>query len=168
MRRQVMLAVLCCSLLPFEARGQASPCSAPEAGQFDFWLGTRALSWADSGRGTNTITKELGGCVVRENFRAEGANALAGMSVSTYDVRAKRWKQTWVDNQGGYLDFTGGFENGVMTLGRLTVDRDGKPLQQRMLFQNIQRDSFDWNWQRSRDAGATWETVWAICYQRRG
>jgi hypothetical protein len=55
-----------------------------------------------------------------------------------------------------------------MTLGRQTVDREGKPLQQRMVFQNIQKDSFDWNWQRSRDAGATWETVWAIRYQRRG
>jgi len=144
-----------------------SPCSTPEARQFDFWLGEWALSWADSGRGTNTISKELDGCVIRENFRAAGPKALVGMSVSSFDARTKQWKQTWVDNQGGYLDFVGEFAGGTMTLWRDAIDPKGNPVRQRMVFLNIERDSFDWNWQRSRDSGATWETMWAIKYRRR-
>lgn len=151
------------------ATAQTSPpaCASPEANQFDFWLGEWALTWADSGRGTNTITKEFDGCVVRENFRAAGPNALVGMSVSSFDARSKQWKQTWVDNQGGYLDFVGEFAHGTMTLWRAAVEPKGQPVRHRMVFMNIAPDSFDWNWQRSRDGGVTWETMWAIKYQRR-
>ena len=46
------------------------------------------------------------------------------MSVSTFDARAQQWKQTWVDNQGGYLDFTGGWQDDRMILQR-DAERDG-------------------------------------------
>lgn len=140
-----------------------APCTRPEASQFDFWVGTWDATWADGGKGTNTITKILGGCVIQEQF---DGGALHGLSVSTFDVRAGRWKQTWVDNQGGYLDFVGGFNDGKMTLTR-QMERDGQTIHQRMVWFNIQPDQFDWHWEHSTDGGATWDVLWAIKYRRK-
>jgi hypothetical protein len=89
------------------------------ARQFDFWLGEWDCLVDDSGRhlGTNSVYLDLGGVVVVENF--DGRPSLdRGFSFSVYDRKARRWKQTWVDSQGGYLDFVGGFADGVMELRR--------------------------------------------------
>lgn len=83
------------------------PCNTPEARQFDFWIGEWNLTWGDEGKGTNIITSTLGGCVILENFDGTPSITLKGMSVSTFNARSGKWEQTWVDNQGGYLDFTG-------------------------------------------------------------
>src|SRR5205823_2709627 len=89
----------------------APPCDAPESHQLDFWLGDWQLAYAENGKpGTsrNRITKILGGCVVLEEFDGPPGTPLQGRSVSMYDRATARWKQTWVDNAGAYLDFTGG------------------------------------------------------------
>ena len=91
------------------------------ARQFDFWLGEWDCSWSDdSGRhlGTNSVYLDLGGVVVVENFDGRPSLDFQGLSFSVYDRKARRWKQTWVDSQGGYLDFVGGFADGVMELRR--------------------------------------------------
>lgn len=142
------------------------PCAAPEASQFDFWLGQWDLTWADSGQGTNHITKPLGNCVIQEQFRDLAPNGFAGMSVSVYDPQAKLWRQTWVDNSGGYMVFTGGWANDRMTLSRTITKRDGTEVIQRMVFHDIAADSFVWDWQASTDNGATWEMKWQIFYKR--
>lgn len=145
------------------------PCSAPEASQFDFWIGDWDLTWTDKDgaeqRGTNVISREFGGCVIRENFNAP-AMKFRGMSVSVFDVRQGKWKQTWVDDAGGYLDFTGEFRDNKMILSRL-ADAGEKPFVQRMIWYNISADSLDWNWERSDDNGATWKILWKIHYSRK-
>ncbi len=142
------------------------PCSAPESSQFDFWVGEWELTWADSGRGQNTITRELDGCVIKESFSSSDASPLVGVSMSVFVPNTGKWHQTWVDNQGSYLDFSGGFENGKMILSR-TARPKGKPaFQQRMVWFDIQPNSLKWNWERSDDNGKTWSVVWAIDYTR--
>lgn len=141
------------------------PCSAPEASQFNFWIGEWNLAWGDSGKGTNTITKIMGGCVVQEDFNG-GASPLRGRSVSVYDQNAGVWKQTWVDNQGGYLDFSGKFEDGKMILQR-EATRKGKAFLQRMVWYNIEANKLDWNWESSQDGGKTWKLQWRIHYTRK-
>ena len=78
--------------------------------------------------------------------------------------RLRCWKQTWVDSQGGYLDFAGGFENGAMELRR-NGEVDGTP-DLRMRWENIEANSFDWRWQRSVDGGETWTSLWELEYRR--
>lgn len=148
------------------ADSQAVPCSAPEASQFDFWVGAWDVTWADSGHGTNTITKPLGQCVIEEHFADLDTNSLKGMSVSVYDPRHKQWQQTWVDNQGGYMVFTGGFADGKMILSRKATRPDGKEVVQRMVWHDITADSLIWDWQASEDNGTTWKTNWQILYKR--
>lgn len=145
-----------------------SPCEAVEANtQFDFWLGTWDLTWGEEGRGTNTVKRILDGCIIEESFEGQMPEGMyRGISMSAYDPKQKQWRQTWVDNRGGYLDFTGQFEDDRMILQR-SMEQDGKSLQQRMVWYNISADHLDWRWEKSEDGGATWSAVWAIHYTRR-
>ncbi|MCC6964426.1 MAG: hypothetical protein IT585_14330 [candidate division Zixibacteria bacterium] len=67
------------------ADDQPQPCSSPHATEFDFWLGDWDLTWADSGRGRNTISKEFDGCVIRENFTSLDSAPLRGLSLSVFN-----------------------------------------------------------------------------------
>jgi len=89
---------------------------------------------------------------------------LRGMSVSIFDTRAGKWKQTWVD---AYLDFVGEFKDGQMILARDAVRVDGTKVIQRMVFKNISRNEFDWSWEASKDGGKTWEVQWPIHDKRK-
>ncbi len=131
--------------------------------QFDFWLGEWNLVWGEDGKGTNRIGRILDGKIIQENFSAPD---LQGMSVSSYDAERKCWCQTWVDNNGTYLDFTGTFHEGRMNLTRDAIVR-AEACKQRMVWYNIQEDEFDWNWERSDDGGETWRILWQIKYTRR-
>jgi hypothetical protein len=92
---------------------------------------------------------------------------LRGMSVSIFDTWARKWKQTWVDNEGGYLDFVGEFKDGQMILARDAVHLDGTTVIQRMVFKNITANEFDWHWEASTDGGKTWKVMWPIQYKRK-
>lgn len=146
------------------------PTQPPVNHELDFWVGHWKCSGESYGannqvtktEGTNTITKTYDGHVTQENFRMKGLN---GMSVSVYDSIAKLWRQTWVDDQGGYIALTGTFEDGKMTLR--TIPRPDRPkAAARMIFSNITPDSFDWDWQTSRDSGTTWTPAWHLHYTR--
>ena len=137
--------------------------------QFHFWIWEWELTWAENGRGRNVITKILGGKVVQEQFEslpADGSPDLVGMSVSVYNVQTAQWQQTWVDNQGSYLDFVGGMVGDKMILSRQAVV-NGEQVQQRMVWADIEPDSINWTWERSGDEGVTWQIVWAIQYRKK-
>ena len=157
------VAVAIPTVSPQEAPIQ--PCQGEEYRQFDFWIGEWDLSWGDSGRGSNRITLELDSCVIVENFTTAGEQPFVGRSVSTYNKYTEQWHQTWVDNNGTYLDFTGGLSADSMILIRRAV-RGDTTFHQRMVFFNIADDSLDWSWQRSDDGGSTWKILWHIDYTR--
>ena len=136
----------------------------PEA--LDFWLGTWDLTWADGGRGRNTIRRILDDRVIEESFVDHASeNALLGRSVSVRDSADGRWHQTWVDSTGGWIELVGVEADGRISFQREFV-RDGIAAIQRMVWLDVTDASFRWEWQRSRDGGTTWEVIWAIDYRR--
>ncbi len=139
---------------------------APEE-QFDFWLGDWEVSWGDGQQGTNRIDKILDGKVIREQFDGNPAMDFRGLSLSVYDSAGEQWRQTWVDMQGNYWAFHGGFEDGRMTLSTEQV-AEGKGVLLRMVFYNIAADELDWSWERSDDDGDSWQQNWHIHYRRKG
>lgn len=167
-----LIVLICFALISSTAFAQEGetpkepPCSVPEAGQFDFWVGEWDANWGENSAGTNSIKKIMDGCVILENFDGTPSIPLKGMSVSTFSEQSGKWQQTWVDNSGGYLDFVGGFEDGKMILSREFV-KDGKKLMQRMVWFNISENEFDWNWERSEDSGKIWKVLWSIHYKRK-
>ena len=136
--------------------------------QFDFWVGEWDLTWADGGRGHNSISHILDGKIIQESFtsiQSDDTPPFQGLSVSAYNANNNQWRQTWVDNQGVYLDFVGGWADGRMVLQREATIQ-GKTIQQRMVWADVTADSIEWSWERSEDDGQTWQAVWQIHYQR--
>ena len=131
--------------------------------QFDFWLGEWEVTWGEDGVATNHVLRIMNDRIIQENF---SSSDLQGMSVSSFDRERGVWCQTWVDNNGTYLDFTGKFEDGKMILVRDAIVR-GEKCKQRMVWHNIEADRFDWNWERSDDYGKTWLALWEIKYRRK-
>ena len=149
------------------AQNNQKPCTAPEASQMDFWVGTWDLYSADTITGINTIYKVMDGCAVQENFESKRIS-YSGKSWSMYNPQLKIWQQTWIDNQGGFIYLTGKFENGAMTLTTETTKLpNGKEQTYRMVYHNILKDSFDWDWESTTDKGATWKSGWHIHYKRK-
>ena len=83
--------------------------------QFDFWVGEWDVVDASSSAtaGSSRIEKELGACVIWENWTSANSN-YAGKSYNIYNPDLKRWEQFWVDNVGGMIHFYGGIKDGVM------------------------------------------------------
>lgn len=166
-----VLALGGCASATAQTSAAPPPCSSPEFRQMDFWLGTWDARWEAStgtpaGQGVNVITREYGGCVIQEAFDGGPATGgLIGHSVSTYHAPLQRWRQTWVDNQGGYFALVGGPEGDDFVLVSSSVS-NGQPVQ-RMVFEDITPGAFTWRWQRTPDAGATWVDQWVIHYTRR-
>jgi hypothetical protein len=142
------------------------PCTAPEASQFDFWVGSWTATWADTLHGTNTIEKKFGNCTVHENFY-DPNNNYHGESWSVYNPSSKQWNQTWIDDKGGYIALTGAMEDGKMILKSGEKQTPKGKQQMRMVYYNIQPDSFDWSWEASTDGGLTWKPSWQIHYTRK-
>ena len=150
----------------------SDPCTVPQQHQFDFWVGEWELQWpgdkpGEIQHGTNSIRRVLDDCVVEENFSGGADMHLRGKSLSTFNIRANQWKQTWVDNEASYLDFTGEFKGSQMILRREAQQADGSRLLQRMVWKNLGADEFDWSWESSKDGGKTWQVLWPIHYRRR-
>ncbi len=168
------LLLLLCAACTLAAQSSApqNPCTAAQQKQFDFWIGEWDLTWpgqnaGETGHGTNIIKRIMDDCVVQENFSSHDSSNLRGTSVSIFVPGDSHWKQTWVDNQGSYLDFTGDFKDGQMVLQREAKSPDGKTLLQRMVWKNIAANEFDWSWESSRDGGKTWQVNWPIHYKRK-
>lgn len=143
----------------------------PEA-YFDFWLGTWDLTWEDAdgttAHGRNHIERVLDGKVIKENFEAHSGayKGFVGKSYSVYQAQSGTWKQTWVDNQGGYLDFVGEVDGNKRIFKRAGMNPQGKEVLQRMKFYDTTEDSLTWDWEISEDNGHTWQLRWRIFYER--
>ena len=161
---------------PFAA---AQPASAPApavavqpADLFDFWLGDWQVGWVNAdgskGMGRNRVTKILDGAVIQEDFEALAGlppPLLKGRSLSV--LAGGVWRQSWVDNQGGYYSFTAQVEGDKRIF--ITAPRplkNGATLLQRMVFADITPTSLTWDWQSSTDGGKTWLLQWRIQYSR--
>jgi hypothetical protein len=154
-------------------------CAAPLYGQsltaqdstlFDFWIGEWDLTWTNAegkiGKGINLITKILDGKVIQENFSDAEGN-FKGISISVYNPREKTWHQAWADNQGGYYDLQGQLEGEKRIFRTQVKELNGERIIQRMVFYNIIFNSLTWDWEISRDGGATWQLQWRINYLKR-
>jgi hypothetical protein len=135
-------------------------------GALDFWLGRWLVSWSGGGHGTNTVQRILADRAIEESFEGrDPESVLLGRSLSVRDEADGRWRQTWVDSTGAYLDFVG-----VDVEGRIAFEREttvgGVPVKQRMVWLDVEPDALRWQWQRSTDRGATWDVAWEIDYRR--
>lgn len=165
-----LVAALAIVAGPAAAQTKAA-CGEPEYRQLDFWVGDWVAAWdspTGPGTGTNRITRdEFGACAIVEHFHADDGS-LTGLSVSTWRPIEHAWRQTWIDDQGGYFDFHGG--PGAATDGFAfrfeTTPASDSASRQRMVFQEVRPNSFVWRWQKRASVAAAWEDAWVIRYTR--
>ncbi|CAM5788282.1 hypothetical protein [Rhizobacter fulvus] len=158
---------------PASAAAASAPAAAPQpADLFDFWLGDWSLTWKNAdgstGTGRNRITRILDGRVIQEDFEAltdPSPPLLKGRSLSVLNNGV--WRQSWVDNQGGFFAFSARVdgERRLFVTEPRTL-RDGRTLVQRMVFHTITPVSLTWDWERSEDGGRTWTRDWRVHYTR--
>ena len=137
----------------------------------DFWLGDWDVSWdtpRGKGTGRNRLTRVVGRRGILERFEGRGplGRPLHGMSVSIRDSADDRWRQTWIDSSGGYLDLVGVEVDGRIAF-EMAVVEDGMSAKRRMTWTDVTDDAFVWTWQESKDDGASWTDLWRIDYVRR-
>ena len=85
----------------------SQPCKAdPRYRQFDFWIGdwdVRTTGLPPTGPAArNNITLEEGSCIVQEHWTALGGGT--GQSYNLFDRSMGKWRQTWVDSNGGQME----------------------------------------------------------------
>jgi hypothetical protein len=165
--------ILFALLIPIATFGQQNIEDLEPQEYFDFWVGEWQLSWTDqqgnAGSGTNRIEKTLDGVVIQENFEAIKGRlqGYKGRSLSVYNPQGQSWHQTWVDNQGGYIDLDGSIDGNKRIFQ--TDERpgpQGSTIINRMVFYDIKSDSFTWDWESSTDGGETWTVNWQILYTK--
>ena len=168
MRTFVMGVIFAAAHGAAAAQPPPTGCDSPESRQLDFWIGEWDLTYASETNivhSRNRISKILDGCVIMEEFSGAPGSKLDGRSYSTYDRFSKQWKQTWVDNSAGYLDFVGTTVQGDMAFAR-EFEKDGRKVRQRMVFTKVTPESLKWLWQKSENDGQSWITTWEIDYKR--
>ena len=134
--------------------------------QFDFWLGEWTVYQKDGKvAGTNTITKQMGNCVVHESYSA--ASGYHGQSFNIYDASRKLWHQTWVDNSGRLLVLEGRWNGNTMELSGEQVDAKGKKELHRIRWKPKKNGDVHQIWEMSRDKGTHWTSVFYGVYQKK-
>lgn len=163
-----MRALFLSLLLAPAALAQQTLCETSAADGLDFWVGSWDLAWTSASgpaTGTNTITRDLSGCVIHERFAA--TTGFKGESVSVYTPSG--WRQTWVDNSGGYLLFEGQtHDDGTVREMRMAPfeNASGEMQINRMIWEDVTADRLTWRWQSSTDSGDSWTDTWVIYYTR--
>lgn len=150
----------------FEAlMNSIDPCGAPEYRQFDFWIGEwRIMNASGNPGGTNTISRELNGCVLVERYA--GLTGLpAGMSQNFYHQGDGRWHQNWIDGQARNPLWLEGGLNGRGEMVMLGRDENGVPFA-RVTWTPNPDGTVRHHSERSTDGGATWTTAFDGLYTR--
>ena len=147
---------------------QVKPCSSPEAGAFDFWVGEWEVRTPDGNvAGQNSIQKILNGCVLLESYRTP--TGYAGQSFNIFDASRGVWHQTWVDVGGLLLILERSLKEGAMVLEGETVGTHG-PVRQRISWYQVDEnpDRVRQLWETSADGGKTWTVAFNGLYVRVG
>lgn len=140
---------------------------SPAVDQFAFWVGEWDVFSANGGRaGASRIERILGGFVILENW--SGADGMSGKSFNTYDPSTQRWRQHWVDDRGGVLDFRDGqFVDGVLTFHASWSQPDGSRRQRRLSFTDLGEAGVRQYSELSTDGGSTWTQEYELFYRRK-
>ena len=171
--KRVLLAVLTALFalsfstpLTAQKAAEPKPCTADEHEHFDFWLGNWEVRTEDGQvAGTNTVTKDHGGCVLREEW--EGLGGGTGESFNVYDPARDTWHQTWVDHQGRLLMLDGGIDSrGRMVLRGERPGKDGLMVTDEITWEPHEDGTVLQIWSVSTNAGATWRELFRGTYHK--
>lgn len=148
------------------------PChKSPQAHELDFWIGQWDVApWAQplaprGAAGFNDVHPILEQCIVFENWH--GTSGGDGKSFNYYDTNLHKWRQIWMADGGGALDYTGEFRDGAMRFDAWTLGTDGRRVLQKLSFTPYGPDTVRQTFEASQDSGKTWAVTFDGRYVRR-
>jgi len=157
--------------LVVRAEANAHPCLGKEQHhQLDFWIGewnvenSPGQAGAGQAAGESRIERIVDGCILLENY---SAGTFVGKSFNFYDSNLKRWRQTWVDNNGGVSEFNGEFKDGAIRLNGESHTPDGSRILRHMTLFNLGPDRVRQLSEASTDDGKTWRVNYDFTYVRK-
>ncbi|HEX9653819.1 MAG TPA: tetratricopeptide repeat protein, partial [bacterium] len=144
----------------------ARPCEYSEQHrQFDFWVGEwDVFNGQGQQVGTNVIQKILNGCVLHETWSAPGQ---LGKSFSYFDPGSGKWKQNWVQAQGGIIWYEGELQDGVMHFTGESILFDGSKQLARGSFTPLPDGRVRQFLEQSPDEGKTWYVTFDGIYVKK-
>jgi hypothetical protein len=149
---------------------EAGSCACCSEGHraFDFWVGEWEVVLPDgSPAGTNLVTREQGGCLIREQWKS-AKGGLTGTSVNFYQAVENRWEQIWMDSDGNVLRLFGGLEGNRMVLASEPfIGQQGKHLQNRITWTPSPDGTVRQLWEVLEN-GQVVQTVFDGSYRRAG
>jgi hypothetical protein len=180
-----MYITLLAAALTLAGAPQSSPCTAPEARAFDFWIGDwdirqRILrtdgTWLELPARTS-VTAALDGCALIEQWQGQVSffwegmqelEAMTGLSVRAYDPSTSKWFIHWMDTRAPRFGapYVGTFVKGRGEFFRELETPEGRRVG-RITFSGITADSVAWELAVSSDDRKTWQTLWTMEMQRR-
>ncbi|MEP6732983.1 MAG: hypothetical protein ABJE10_20235 [bacterium] len=149
------------------------PCDTmSKAKEFDFWIGKwdvtpwqLAAPTSAQQMGTNDVLAILEHCALSENWK--GARGGEGKSYNYFDTNLGKWRQIWIADSGGVLDYTGEFRDGAMRFAGWNLDAKGNRVEQKLTFFAVAPDTVRQLFEASTDGGKTWKPTFDGRYVRR-
>lgn len=141
------------------------PCrNAPEYRQFDFWVGEWDVENNGKRTARSSIQLILDGCVIFENFDADGG--YSGKSLSAWDAGEKRWEQHYTDTGGSSRYWVGAMDGEKMVMTTEFM-RGATKVINRMTYSKEGADRVRQLIEVSIDGGKTWKAGFDGMYVRR-
>jgi len=142
-----------------------NPCKAsPSFREFDFWIGEwTAMNPQGVTVGSSSIQLILGHCVIFENWSTPVSS---GKSVNIFSADDHKWHQTWVDDRGALMQYSGGLVDGRMVLDAETTV-EGRRALARLSFSRLPNGDVRQHGERSFDGGRTWTSTFEMHYTRK-
>jgi len=149
-------------------------CQSAPYRQFDFWIGEWQVTnqRPPAGRtpppAKSRITRILHGCAILEEYETTAGHGYAGKSLNLYDSNSQKWHQVWIDTGGTPLFLEGGLQGRSMVLMDVRKSQaSGITWSQRITWTPLSGGTVRQHWEKSKDDGATWETVFDGLYRPR-
>jgi hypothetical protein len=152
---------------PAPAAPPPPACAGAEHRQFDFWVGEWDVY--PTGKPNQVATSKIeglyAGCVVRENWMPFKGSP--GGSLNMYDAQDKKWRQTWADAAGSWVEFTGGHNGTAMVLtgNWRGAGGPGQDSLTRMTYTKSADGSVRQLGEASTDGGKTWGPSFDFTYK---
>ncbi len=142
-------------------------CNSEHHRAFDFWLGTWDVTLPDGKpAGRNTIKPIQGGCVLHEDW-VSANGVYKGTSYNFYNASTGKWNQSWIDNQGGVLQMSGGIKDDNMVMSTLPIQNFKGEMQTDKITWIPKADgTVEQIWEKSLDNGKTWTVVFHGIYTK--
>lgn len=147
-----------------KAQDKAHPCvNDARYRAFDFWVGDWDVFVGTQQVGHNRIERLLEGCLIMENW-TDGYGS-SGKSLNYFEPAAGKWKQNWVDENGGVVWYEGEVKDGEMRYAGENITPDGKKKLTHCRLTPLADGTVHHVIETSQDDGKTWTKSFDAIYR---